>query len=62
MEQGQPIRAFWYDGVTARRHVGTVRWHCDDLRDDLRLHSDDGETMIVPLADLVFVERHRGPL
>lgn len=57
MEQGQPIRAFWYDGVTARRHVGTVRWHGDDLHEDLRLHSDDGETMIVPLADLVFVER-----
>lgn len=53
MDNGQPIRAFWYDGLTARRHVGAALLRGDDLW----LESDEGETMRVPLGDLVFVER-----
>lgn len=50
----ETIRAFWYDGQTARRHQGIAEW---DGGDNLRLVGEDGAALIVAIDDLVFVER-----
>jgi len=52
--QRETIPAFWYDGLTARRHEGAAEW---DGGDNLLLLSETGASMDVALGDLVFVER-----